>query len=606
MFLGERGLNYSLGSGCSFQGAMEFSWVAASAANGLQIMIEHGNKVLLVDDDPAMRRMISKWLEGSGYRVRTAANGGEAIRAIEEERPQILLTDWAMPQMDGLALCRWVRSQQQTGYIYTLLFTMHTSLPDIIRGLDAGADDFCKKPIDRDELIARMRSGSRVIELEQRLLELAHQDPLTGVLSRGALLEFIRKEIPRSRRGGSGLSCVMLDIDQLKQINEKHGHGVGDEALRRVAQLVAANARGSDVVGRYGSEEFCVVLPECTEDGAAQWADRIRNLIKTIRIPLPGGEQLAVSASFGAAQRKDDTHTVEQLVDMAEQAMLISKQSGRDRVAVFGSQSSQRQAGNPQNPAELLRSVPARTVMSLVTPLAGDETLGSASEFFLRFRIGAAPVVDREGKLAGILSEKDVMTTMLRPDWWMLTVADVMQPNVVSYDEETPAMLVYEFLCRVTIRSVVIVKEGKPTGLINRGSLLRFFSNLLALRQAEGMVSEAVAANQAIAVLSGRISPRQRMGHLVRSMASEAADLARRVHGTSGELIPSVVGGASRLQELIRDLLILSRFADEPSDSALLADFDLGHPPHPGAATVVAADARDPAACQGVHLSAPL
>ncbi|MFN0016633.1 MAG: diguanylate cyclase [Pirellulaceae bacterium] len=569
-------------------------------------MIEHANKVLLVDDDPAMRRMVSKWLEGAGYRVRTAENGRDAVQAIEQERPQILLTDWDMPQMDGLSLCRWVRGQQQTGYIYTILFTMHTSSPDIIRGLDAGADDFCKKPIDRDELIARMRSGSRVIGLEQRLLELAHKDPLTGVLSRGALLEYISKEIPRSRRADCGLSCVMLDIDQLKQINDKHGHGVGDEALRRVAHLLAANARESDVVGRYGSEEFCVVLPECMEAGAAQWAERIRNLIKSIRIPLPGGEQLGISASFGAAQRKDDTHTVEQLVDMAEQAMMISKHSGRDRVAVYGSQSSHRSAGNQQNPAELLRSVPARTVMSLATPLAGDETLGSASEFFLRFRIGSAPVVDLEGKLAGILSEKDVMTTMLRPDWWMLTVADVMQPNVVSYEEETPAMLVYEFLCRVTIRSVVIVKEGKPTGLINRGSLLRFFSNLLAVRQADGFVSEAAAASQAIAVLSGNISPRKRMGHLVRSMASEAADLARRAHGTSSDLIPCVVGGATRLQDLIRDLLILARFADEHSDGELLAGFDLSHQLEAGAETVSAASAVETVQRHGEQVSAPL
>jgi two-component system, cell cycle response regulator len=545
----------------------------------LIIMNKQANKVLLVDDDQAMRRLVAKWLEGAGYEVRVAENGRDALAAIERERPQILLTDWEMPAMDGLALCRWIRGQQQASYIYTILFTVRTSSPDIIQGLDAGADDFCKKPLDRDELIARMRSGSRVIGLERRLMELAHKDPLTGVLARGALLEVMGKELSNARRHGNSMSCVMLDIDQLKQINDRHGHGVGDEVLRKVAEVLLINARAGDFIGRYGSEEFCALLPSCGEFGAAQWAERMRNLIRSIRIPLADGGQLGVSASFGAAERKEDTHTVEQLVDMAEQAMLISKRSGRDRVAVFGSTSSHRSAADRQTPAELLQDVPARTVMSLVASLAGEDTLGSASQYFLRFRIGSAPVANAEGKLIGILSEKDVMTTMLRPDWWLLNVADVMQRNVVFYEEETPAMLVYEFLCRVTIRSVVIVKDGKPTGMINRGSLLRFFSNLLAAKQAGGLEREAAVANQAIAALTGKISPRQRLSHLVRTIASEGADMARRVHSTTNDVVPCVVGGASRLQELVTDLLVFSRFADEPFDGEMPAEEGLEEQP---------------------------
>ncbi len=538
------------------------------------VMCEQSNKVLLVDDDRAMRRLIAKWLELAGYQVKTAENGREAIAIIEKERPQILLTDWEMPVMDGLALCRWVRAQQQINYIYTILFTVRTSTPDIIQGLEAGADDFCKKPLDRDELLARMRSGSRVIGLEQRLLELGLKDPLTGLLTRGALLELMEKELARSQRSSSGLSCVMLDIDQLKQINDKYGHAVGDDVLKQVAQLLLTNARAGDIIGRFGSEEFCAMLPESKEGGAAQWAERMRQNIKAIRIPLEGGSQLSISASFGTTERREDTHTVEQLVDMAEQAMLVSKRSGRDRVTKFGALSSHRPAGKHRAPAELLQFVPASMVMSLVASLQCDDTLGSASQYFLRFRIGSAPVVDAKGKLVGILSEKDVMTTMLRQDWWLLTVADVMQRNVVFYEEETTAMLVYEFLCRVTIRSVVIVKDGKPTGLINRSSLLRFFSNLLAVKQGSGVETEAAAANQAIAALTGKISPQQRISHLVRSVTLEAADLARRVHGKSTDLMPCVVGGASRLQELVTDLLVFSRFADEPFEGEMPADAD--------------------------------
>jgi two-component system, cell cycle response regulator len=528
-------------------------------------MNRQSNKVLLVDDDQAMRRLVSKWLESSGYQVQTAENGREAIAAIEKSRPHILLTDWEMPVMDGISLCRWVREQQQVSYIYTILFTVRTSSSDIIQGLEAGADDFCKKPLDRDELVARLRSGARVIELEQRLIELAHKDPLTGVLSRGAFLELVEKELARSKRLGSGLSCVMLDVDQLKQINDKHGHGVGDEVLRQVAQQLVVNARAGDYIGRYGSEEFCAILPESREGGATQWAERIRGVIKDVRIPLRTGGEFKISASFGAAEKKEDTRTVEQLLDMAEQAMLVSKRSGRDRVASFGALTAP--PAVDQTPAELLQNVPARIVMSLASPLQQDETLGSASQYFLRFRINSAPVVDAAGNLAGILSEKDVMTTMLRPDWHRLTVANVMQKNVVFYDEETPAMLVYEFLCRVTIRSVVIVKDGKPTGLINRGSLIRFFSNLLAVDQMGLTESVAATASQAIAAMTESTTPRQRLSQLVRSVACEAADLARRIQGTSPDLLPSVVGGASRLQELVKDMLLFSRFAKEPADA---------------------------------------
>ncbi|MGI8981072.1 MAG: diguanylate cyclase [Pirellulaceae bacterium] len=569
-------------------------------------MYEQPNKVLLVDDDPAMRRLISKWLELAGYQVKTAENGREAIAIIEKERPQILLTDWEMPVMDGLALCRWVRDQQRINYIYTILFTIRTSTPDIVRGLEAGADDFCKKPLDRDELMARLRSGSRVIGLEQRLLELGLKDPLTGLLTRGALLELMEKELARSQRSSSGMSCVLLDIDQLKQINDKFGHAVGDEALRRVSHILVGNARAGDMIGRFGSEEFCAVLPESREGGAAQWAERMRNLIKAIRIPIEGGSELCVSASFGTAERREDTNTVEQLVDMAEQAMLVSKRSGRDRVTAFGSLSSHRPAGKHRTPAELLQHVPARTVMSLVASLHRYDTLGSACEYFLRFRIGSAPVVDAEGKLVGILSEKDVMTTMLRQDWWHLTVGNVMQRNVVFYEEETTAMLVYEFLCRVTIRSVVIVKDGKPTGLINRGSLLRFFSNLLAVKQGTGVEAEAAAANQAIAALTGKISPRQRISHLVRSVTAEAADLARRVHGKTTDLVPCVVGGASRLQDLVTDLLVFSRFADEPYEGEMLADIDLDQQPNAHAELVAATNFREARMQETERAPAPL
>ena len=212
--------------------------------------------------------------------------------------------------------------------------------------------------------MARMRSGSRVIGLEQRLLELAHKDPLTGVIGPGCILGIDGKgDRPQPARNGSGMSCVMLDIDQLKQINDKYGHGVGDEVLRQVAQLLLINARAGDYHRPLWQRRVLRRAARIRgEGGGSQWAERMRNLIKALRIPLPSGGQLSISASFGAAERQDDTHTVEQLVDMAEQAMLVSKRSGRDRVAVFGALSSHRPAGRLSRlpPSSCKMSPPAR------------------------------------------------------------------------------------------------------------------------------------------------------------------------------------------------------------------------------------------------------
>src|SRR5262245_33476056 len=142
--------------------------------------------ILIVDDDPTLQRLLAKWLENAGHRVRAVGNARAAMEEIESACPGVLITDWDMPDMDGLDLCRWLRSQELPRYIYTFLLTVRTGTNDIIRGLEAGADDFLKKPVDRHELLARLRSGARVLELEMRLSENARRDTLTGLLTQRA------------------------------------------------------------------------------------------------------------------------------------------------------------------------------------------------------------------------------------------------------------------------------------------------------------------------------------------------------------------------------------------------------------------------------------
>ncbi|QDU26068.1 Response regulator PleD [Anatilimnocola aggregata] len=525
--------------------------------------------ILLVDDDPAILRLLARWLEQAGYRVTTARDGYEAKQAIERECPHVVVTDWEMPHVDGLELCRWVRGQNLPHYVYLLFLTVRAGLSDLVRGLESGADDFLKKPIDKDELLARLRSAKRVLDLEERLGVLARCDALTGLASRRTFFEFLNREWSRSQRYRFPLSCVMVDIDYFKRINDTHGHAAGDEVIRRVADCLSAGCRTSDIVSRHGGEEFCLLLPETIEHNAATWADRMRQKLAALRIEF-GGKTLQITASLGVAQRMSDTATSEQLVDMADQALIVAKRTGRDRVATFASLSQATPLpASSSSPAVLLQNVAARQVMTtLVAGLDQNDTVDVASRYFLRFRIAIAAVIDEEGKLVGVLSEKDVMAAMLQPEWWKMRIQDVMRANVVCYEEETPALTIYEFLCRVTLRAAVIVNQGRPTGLITRGSLLRYFTNALSV--GGHLAGESPLLEQLEASSSGERTSaedvRRRILQTVRAVNDEALDLRERLDVASQDLVPCLVGGASRIQELANDLLACSRFAGERAE----------------------------------------
>jgi PleD family two-component response regulator len=218
-------------------------------------------KVLLVDDDPAMLRLLCKWLEKAGYPVRTAADGQEALEAIDVECPDFLITDWEMPRVNGLELCRKTREMSLPHYVYTVFLTAKTGAAEMIAGLEGGADDFLTKPVAEGELLARLQSGSRVLELERELSLMAHTDFLTGLLTQRTFYEAIEKEWHRSTRLQLPLSCVMMDLDFFKQINDVYGHPAGDSVLKFAAELLLDNSRMSDTICRYGGEEFASFYP---------------------------------------------------------------------------------------------------------------------------------------------------------------------------------------------------------------------------------------------------------------------------------------------------------------------------------------------------------
>jgi CBS-domain-containing membrane protein len=306
------------------------------------------------------------------------------------------------------------------------------------------------------------------------------------------------------------------------------------------------------------------------------WADRVRKQIAATKIHFDESE-ISITASMGVAERRPDTSAASSLVEMADQALLVAKRSGRDRVVMFHAIQQHAKSTILDNREKLFAGVTARSVMTtIVASLRQDETIGQATRYFLRMRIGSAPVTSAEGKLIGILSDKDCLATMLTPGWSDMLIRDVMKHNVVCYEEDTPVQQIYEFLCRVSIRTVVIVSDGCPVGVITRGSLLRWASNVFR--------AETLARGQHLddhtCDASGCDSPRERILRTAQAIANEGGKLARLASEDQVDLMPCVVGGASRVQELVTDLLACSRYANDSTDS------DTSHDPEPGAAVV--------------------
>jgi two-component system, cell cycle response regulator len=433
--------------------------------------------ILLVDDDPAMLRLLGRWLTTAGYMVRAAADGQEAIEAIDAECPDFIVTDWEMPRLNGIDLCRRIRDMPLPHYAYVLILTVKNARAEIIQGLEHGADDFLAKPVSEGELLARLRSGARMLELERRLSLMANTDSLTGLSNQRTFYEAMGKEWHRTQRSRLPLSCVMLDLDFFKRVNDVYGHPAGDAVLRSVAELLQANSRTSDTVCRYGGEEFCIMLPETDENNAAMWAERVRERLASLHLPVGNGE-FHLTGSFGVAECREDTQGSEQLVDMADQALLCAKRMGRDQVIRYAllADGVELETEYASRRDRLMQNVIARDVMSPLTAcLPSDATIVDAVEVLLRTGVSAVPVMDGDGRLAGFLSEKQLMVAAANS--WRQPIRNVMRPHPICYEETTAINIIHDFLCCASIRRVVITNDGRPTGTIDRRSLLQWLYN---------------------------------------------------------------------------------------------------------------------------------
>ena len=298
--------------------------------------------MLLAEDDPVARMMTARQLKKAGYEVVAVADGGAALEALRARFFPVLLTDWEMPVLDGLGVVSAVRSGDWPGYVFTILLTGRGSRESVLAGLEAGADDYLTKPVDEAELLARMKTGWRIAELERSLraaqqeaLRLSLTDALTGTSNRRDLVEHLPSEVERARRYGHPLSVVMCDIDHFKRVNDSFGHPAGDAVLQAFAGMLRGTVRaGVDWVARYGGEEFVIVLPETDLGGAQVVAEKLRAAAAALVIPH-NGVTIKLTSSFGistVAAYWPDTGVADPLLAQADVCLYQSKQGGRDRV----------------------------------------------------------------------------------------------------------------------------------------------------------------------------------------------------------------------------------------------------------------------------------
>jgi two-component system, cell cycle response regulator len=295
--------------------------------------------ILLAEDSPIYRRLIVSHLEQWGFKFVCARSGKEAWKLlVEQDGPRLALLDWVLPEIEGIEICRRLRVRPEGApYTYTVLLTAKSQKQEMLEAMDAGADDFLTKPFDPAELKARLLAGRRIVELQSKLVSTnsqlqfaASHDFLTRVWNRGEILSFLHREMARARRKATPVGLILVDVDHFKSINDRFGHQIGDSVLQELARRFSQNLREYDGVGRYGGEEFLLIVPGCDLPTTIRRANEIRIMIASQPV-LSGTKSTSVTVSMGASIG-EVSETIESLLHRTDAALYRAKAAGRNRV----------------------------------------------------------------------------------------------------------------------------------------------------------------------------------------------------------------------------------------------------------------------------------
>jgi len=306
----------------------------------LELSENKGMKILIADDDPVFRDLLEIILVKWGYDVVVAVNGYDALRILKSDNPpRLAILDWMMPDMEGVEVCRKVREKIIEPYTYIILLTSQQRDEDLVIGMEAGADDYITKPFKHNELRLRLRAGRRIIELQNELIAArdsfrtkASHDSLTGLWNHEEILHILAQELSRAEREENCVGLIMADIDFFKKINDTYGHLAGDAVLRSTSGKMSSLMRPYDSIGRYGGDEFLIILPDCCSEYAAAFAERLRQSMGSAAFDTPEG-MIPVTVSLGvAASNQERKKDADFLVKAADEALYRAKENGRNRV----------------------------------------------------------------------------------------------------------------------------------------------------------------------------------------------------------------------------------------------------------------------------------
>ena len=471
------------------------------------------------------------------YEVDSAFNGEDAItlveKALSEGRPYaVAFVDIRMPPgLDGVKTVR--RIWEIDSEVLVVLCSAYSDYTWEEIGRELGRTDrflILRKPFDNIEV----RQCAAALAVRWTI---ARTDPLTGLLNRRSFEEHLRREWAYAVRNDRPLSCVMIDADYFKSINDRCGHAAGDQALSLLAKSIAAETRPGDVLCRYGGEEFCVLLPGAHEAAAAAWAERVRRAIAS-RPLVVGADDIHLTASLGVVER--GCLTQEEFLNLADNALREAKSAGRNRVKVWHTEAADHTIQRIQKYADLFVEVTARDVMTTSTSsLRCDTVVAEAANFLLCRHMSSTPVTHPDGTLAGMVGERDIMEALGVNDGWNSTIDRFMSPRVIQYNAETPAAVIFEFLCRVQIDRVVIAQDQRPIGLISRGTFLRWMQNCV----------------RALGTSYAEKNARPQLLQTADELTRHAHHLQEELHSATDELLAPVVASVSAMQDIMAELL---------------------------------------------------
>lgn len=296
-------------------------------------------RVLIVDDNRFIRTTVANLLRGEGATTFQAGNGKEALEMLDKIDIDVVLTDYQMPVMDGIALVRELRERPEHAATPILLLSASEYRSTTIRALDAGANDFIRKPFEATELLARLRSFCRLAKLTKELETIAITDELTGLWNRREAMLRLDDHCMRTNRYKNKFSCIMLDIDHFKQVNDTYGHAGGDVVLKSVSQTLAKAVRDVDKVYRVGGEEFLVLCPDISMDGAQTCAERLRTAVEDHVVEFKS-QKISVTISLGVAEFLPSMEGADSLLSAADKALYAAKNAGRNTVCLANEKSA--------------------------------------------------------------------------------------------------------------------------------------------------------------------------------------------------------------------------------------------------------------------------